>query len=232
MPERRYTDDEVATIFRDAAEGQRSDAIHSSDTNGLTLAELQSIGRDVGLSSTLVTRAALALDLTPRESSETFLALPIGVERSVALHRTVSDTEWEHLVADLRTTFRAKGKLAENGGFREWTNGNLQALLEPTATGHRLRLRTVKGNARASLAMGLFLLGCGVVTLAASMFSGDGAAAVPAIVFQTLAGLGVLGVTAARLPGWARLRGQQMDAIAARVAQPAHLIEAGATTPE
>ncbi len=232
MTERRYTDEEVATIFREAAEGQRTDAVQQSDGGGLTLAELQSIGREVGLSPTVVTRAALALDLTPRESEETFLSLPIGVERSVTLNRTVTDAEWEQLVGELRTTFRAKGKLAVNGGFREWTNGNLQALLEPTSTGHRLRLRTVKGNARSTMVMALISLGTAAVVWSASILAGNLGATIPGVAMLGLAGLGVFGFTAARLPAWARLRGKQMDAIASRVAQPAYLLNSGHATTE
>lgn len=227
MPERRYTDVEVATIFREAAEGQRTDALQASDNGGLTLAELQSIGRDVGLSPSIVTRAALALDLAPSAASETFLSLPIGVERSVALHRTVTDAEWEHLVGELRTTFRAKGKLATNGGFREWTNGNLQALLEPTETGHRLRLRTVKGGARIMMVTGMMILGMAAATWMAATLAGDAGASLPGVVLLTLAGLGVIGMTALPLAGWARLRGRQMDGIVNRVAEPAGLLESG-----
>ncbi len=227
MTERRYTDDEVATIFRDAAEGQRADISQRSETGGLTLAEIQSIGREVGLSPTGVTRAALALDLAPRASSETFLALPIGVERSVALYRTVTDAEWEQLVGELRTTFRAKGKLGATGGFREWTNGNLQALLEPTATGHQLRLRTTKGSARTGMIAGVLLTGSAAVTAASAALAGNVMPALPAIAMLSLTGLGLFAATALRLPGWARLRGRQMDAIALRFAQPAHLLDSG-----
>jgi hypothetical protein len=230
MTERRYTDDEVATIFREAAEGQRADVVQRAESGGLTLAEIQSIGREVGLSPTVVTRAALALDLAPSASSETFLALPIGVERSVALHRIVTDAEWEQLVGELRTTFRAKGKIGATGGFREWTNGNLQALLEPTATGHRLRLRTTKGNARTAMLAGVLLAGTAVIMWASAVLAGNLAPALPAIGMLSLSGLGLFAATALQLPGWARLRGRQMDAIAFRLAQPAHLLDSGAAS--
>jgi hypothetical protein len=85
MSERRYTDEEVATIFERAA------------------------------------------------------GLPIGVGRTVELDRPRSDSDWERLVADLRETFEARGMVRYDGPFRQWTNGNLQALIEPTPSGHRLR---------------------------------------------------------------------------------------------
>jgi hypothetical protein len=229
MTERRYTDEEVAAIFRDAAEGQRSGVLQRADGDGLTLAEIQSIGRDVGLSADIVTRAALALDLRPQASSETFMALPIGVERSIVLNRTLTDAEWENLVGELRTTFRAKGKLAATGGFREWTNGNLQALLEPTASGHRLRLRTTKGSARALLRGSLAILALAGVTWWASVLSGTLGSSLPGVLLLATTGLGLFASTAFQLPAWARLRGRQMDAIASRVAEPPRggLLDAG-----
>jgi hypothetical protein len=231
MSERRYSDEEVATIFREAAEGQRSGSLQPANSDGLTLAEIQSIGREVGLAPDVVTRSALALDLRPQASSETFLSLPIGVERTITLNRTLTDAEWENLVGELRATFRAKGKLAATGGFREWTNGNLQALLEPTPTGHRLRLRTVKGGARGAMVGSFALLGAAAATWAAMIFAGNLAPGLPGIALLTLSGVGLFASTAFRLPGWARRRGRQMDAIAARVAEPPPgLLDAGRTT--
>ncbi len=71
-------------------------------TIGMTLAALQDIGREVGISPDSLSRAA----------------------------RSFSDSDWEVLVADLRTTFEALGAVRYDGPFRQWTNGNLQALAE------------------------------------------------------------------------------------------------------
>ena len=57
----------------------------------------------------------------------------------------------------------------------------------------------------------------GVVTLA-STFVGQLGAAAPGIIMVALAGGTIIAVNALRLPRWARLRGQQMDAIASSVA--------------
>jgi hypothetical protein len=221
MTERRYSDEEVASIFREAAEGQRSGALQRTDDNGLTLAELQSIGREVGLAPDVVTRAALAIDLRPQASSQTFLALPVGIERTITLGRTLTDAEWEHLVGELRTTFRAKGTIATSGAFREWRNGNLQAMLEPTAGGHRLRLSTIKGSARGAMFAGLALLGSAAAVWSSAILAGKLVPALPGVALLTLGGLGLVAGTALQLRGWARLRGHQMDAIASRVAESA-----------
>ena len=125
------------------------------------------------------------MDLRPRGVSQTFLGLPIGVERTIALNRWLTEGEWEHLVVELREAFNARGTVSSNGPFRQWTNGNLQALLEPTATGHRLRLRTLNGNARASMAAGLATLGVTAAVSIASAVGGQLGSAVPRSGFTT-----------------------------------------------
>ena len=82
-----------------------------------------------------------------RQPTRKLLGLPLGVAQTVEFDRKLTDQEWERIVADLRETFEAPGVVRQQGSLRQWTNGNLQALLEPTATGQRLRMRTVKGNA-------------------------------------------------------------------------------------
>ncbi len=72
----------------------------------------------------------------------------------------------------LRETFDARGRLKAEGSFRQWTNGNLQALLEPTSSGHRLRLSTRKGDVKALVAVGIGLLGAAAGMLV-TMVGGD-----------------------------------------------------------
>ncbi len=70
-----------------------------------------------------------------------------------------SDEEWERLVVDLRETFDARGIVRHDGALKQWTNGNLQVLLEPDEKGHRVRLRTTKGDARGMMVGGLVMFG-------------------------------------------------------------------------
>jgi hypothetical protein len=143
--------------------------------------------------------------------------LPIGVGRTVALQRRLSDEEWNQLVVDLRQTFDARGRLKEEGSFRQWTNGNLQALLEPTPTGHQLRLKTMKGDSSALITGGLAMLTLAAGIAIAAAFGGASLDSAGAL---AVAGLAAFGFGAIRLPGWARLRRQQMEEIAARLTEP------------
>jgi hypothetical protein len=220
MTERRFNEAEVAAIFQRATEEQHTGQRQLPSGEGMTLAELQAIGREAGIAPELVSRAAVSIDRVGAPVERKFLGLPIGVGRTVELGRTLTDAEWERLVVDLRETFDARGNVRQDGTLRQWTNGNLQALLEPVATGHRLRLRTTKGDSRSLIVTGLtMVLAAGVSFVAAGAntgFSDPGS-------MTTFGLLGAMGasmfaVGALRVPKWARLRQQQMETIAERLA--------------
>ena len=218
MAERRYNDKEIAAIFRAAAEeGPQSPQREVARDEGLTLAELQAIGSEVGIPSDAVAQAARAVDVRLGAASRTFLGLPIGVARTVNLHRRLTDEEWERLVVQLREVFNARGRTRSDGSLRQWTNGNLQVLLEPTDTGHRLRFGTLHGGARASIGAGIAALGVTAAVAISSALGGTLVDAIPGIALLFAAGVGLIASGAVRLPRWARLRERQMEALAARI---------------
>ena len=219
MPERRFSETEVAAIFARATNAQESDEQISAESGGLSLAQLQEIGREVGLAPDLIVQAALSIDTGGRPTSRTFLGLPIGVGRTVELGRKLSEEEWERLVVDLRDTFDARGVVHGAGSLRQWTNGNLQALLEPTATGHRLRLRTFKRDAQTFTTVGLILVGASIAVLLMEMLRPPTfhlAAAMPALTIGAM-GAGLIASGTLRLSSWARTRRQQMEDIVSRL---------------
>jgi hypothetical protein len=220
MADRRYNDEEMAAIFRAAAEGPQSPRPEVPGDEGLTLADLQAIGREVGISSDAVAQAAQALDVGRGAASGTFLGLPIRVARTVTLNRRLTDEEWERLVVQLRDVFHARGTTRSEGSLRQWTNGNLQVLLEPTETGYRLRFRTLHGAARASIGAGFAALGVAATVVISTAISGHLGDAIPGIVLLLATGVGMIASGALRLPRWARLRGRQMETLAAQIANP------------
>jgi hypothetical protein len=219
MTERRYSDEEMAAIFGAAAEAPGTLPPHasSSSNQGLTLADLQAIGREVGIAPDAVARAAQALEVRRNAVSRRLLGLPIGVERRVTLSRRMTDDEWEQLVGELRDVFHARGRTKAEGSLRQWTNGNLYVLLEPTATGQRIRLGSLHGGAAASIRLGLIGLGTAALLALASAFGADVGNAIPALL---VGGAVLLANGALRVPGWARLRARQMEDLAVRLAIP------------
>jgi hypothetical protein len=217
MPDRRYNDEEIAVIFRIASEGPQGTSVQRFGDEGMTLAELQAIGREAGISPEAVDRAARSLDVQPEAAVRSLLGMPVGVQRTVALDRRLTEAEWEQLVVELREVFGARGVVSSTGSFRQWTNGNLQALLEPTPSGHRLRLQTVKGSAGVSIAAGLVLLGASTVMAISAAGAGHLGQILPTVSMISLFGAGIVGSTVLRLPSWARLRGRQMESITTRL---------------
>jgi len=220
MSDRRYNDKEIAAIFRAAAEGPQTPRQQVSREDGLTLADLQAIGREVGISPEAVAQAAVSVDVRRRASLRTFLGLPIGLARTVDFNRRLTDDEWERLVVQLREVFNAHGTTRSDGSLRQWTNGNLRVLLEPTETGHRLRFGTMHGAAMASIRAGIASLGMAATVTIATAVSGTLNNALTGIAFMGVVGLGMIANGALRLPRWARIRGRQMEALAAQVALP------------
>ena len=218
MTERRFDEAEVASIFERATEAQQSAQPQLPVGEGMTLAELQEIGREVGIAPEFLAHAARSLAQSARPATRRFLGFTIGVGRTVDLERKLTEDEWERLIVDLRETFDARGVIKQEGSFRQWTNGNLQALVEPTATGHRVRLRTTRASARGYMSAGLTLIGA--AALGALMgIVGDASIAkvLSAYGVVGLMGAGMFAAGALGLPSWARLRQRQMDEIAGRL---------------
>ena len=212
--ERRYQEDEVRQIL-DLAIG--TDGAHPESfpaVEGLTLLELQEVGREVGLPANRITQAVAEFEgrgeSVPRGRT---LGLPISVGSIVSLPRSPSDREWELLVAELRTTFGGKGELTSHGGLREWSNGSLHAFIEPTQTGHRLRLTDSRGAAVVGMAFGGFLLAFALLIFLVLLGKDDPGFRFAAPAIFSLIGGGLVAGSAMSLPGWAREQERRMEHI-------------------
>lgn len=219
MTDRRFSDDEVSEIFRRAAEASQDAASALPSAEGLTLAELQDIGRQAGLAPEVVADAARSLERQEPRFRSQLMGFTVGVGRTVPLGRKVTDEEWERLVVRLRDTFDAKGTFRVDGSLRQWTNGNLQILIEPTDEGDRLRMRTVNAAARVQLSVGVLLaVGVAATTLVTlAVDPGRLAELTSTLVLMAGGSAAMFAVGARRVHGWARTRLQQMDEIAGRL---------------
>lgn len=217
MTNRRYSDEEVAAIFAKAIEAEGPALVQSPRDEGLSLIDLQAIGRDVGLAPEAVARAAHSLEAGAPAESRTFLGFPIAVERTIMLNRRLTEEEWELLVVKLRDAFDAKGRVSASGSFRQWTNGNLQALLEPTTAGHRLRLRTFKASAQVGMRMGMFAMAMSGAVAISGAVAGHLAGSLPGVALLFTIGAGMFASGVLPLRAWARTRQQQMERIAEEV---------------
>jgi hypothetical protein len=219
-PNRRYSQDEMTRILERATDVEERGASLQPSGEGLTLAEIQEIGSEVGIAPDAIARAATTLQSRAGEAAVVrgLLGLPLAVARTVELPARLSDAEWASVVVDLRETFDARGRIRDEGAFRQWTNGNLQALLEPSPSGERLRLSTLKGQALALVRGASVLVALAAVTFVLALLEGPltGASLQDPLVLLTiaaaLAGAGLVG-----LPAWAAKRTLQMDQVAGRL---------------
>lgn len=217
MTERRYGEEEVREIFALATTGGKHDSALPNESGGLTLEELQRIGREVGIEPARVAQAAGTLDARGRSAPvRRSFGLPIGVSRVVDLPRAPTDREWEQLIAEFRSTFGTKGRATTSGGLREWAQGNLHICIEPTERGEQLRLSTLKED-------GVALNGLAVVLAAMSALFGavvaaSGKPGKALLVLGLFGGMALFsfGANLIRLPRWARERERQMETLAER----------------
>ena len=225
MTERRYNEDEVATIFANASE--TADAARRTNASaGLTLAELQEIGGEVGLSPDAVAHAAAQLNpATTAVSRQTaqvtrrLFWLPISVAGAVELPRKLTDAEWDHLVSNLRSTFDARGRTLIDGARREWRNGNLRARLDRTADGEQFTIKTTKGSAIPLLWSGLLALVSSAVFFSPLIVEAatDDNFFLRGSFVLLAAGIGLFATAARSLPAWARTRRLQIDNVITRL---------------
>jgi hypothetical protein len=219
LPADRFNEDQAAAIFARAAEAEVSGRQPATGAGGMTLAELQEIGKEAGLSPEAVAQAAASLRSagTPAPAP-TFLRVPIGVARTVALERPLSDEEWGGLVAELRATFNADGRIRSHGSFREWRNSNLRVSAGPAPGGYQVDMRTSKGSARSLMTAGGIMTGISgallaVGTLTGSMAPGDISDLTPVLTI----GVALFGAGVLQVPAWARRRREQFERIAERL---------------
>lgn len=214
---RRYGEDEIRTIFERAGSGEDSSRHTGSSSEGLTLAELQVIAQEVGLSPARIANAAATLDFPTSSERRNRLGMPVPVSRTVLVARLPTDFEWELLLGELRSTFGVSGRDRSQGTIREWTHGTLFVFIEPAESGCRIRLGASKPGAVLVNVIGFAWILAGAITLVTLAVTGDLAGAnafLPPIVGAI--GIGTLLHNGNRLGRWARKCAAQLDYIVDR----------------
>jgi len=116
---RRYGEDDIRKIFERAGSTEGSRQRTDISSEGLTLAELQVIAEEVGLSAARIAEAAATLNLPSARERRNLLGKPVSISQTVLLARLPTDYEWELLLAELRSTFGVLGRDQSKGNTRE-----------------------------------------------------------------------------------------------------------------
>ncbi|MFK7845391.1 MAG: hypothetical protein AB8G77_08825 [Rhodothermales bacterium] len=156
---RRYSEKEIAEIFKNAASAQESAGRNRSAGEGLSLAELQRIGEESGITPEFIAHAAAMLEDSGTDAvADSLFGVPLVVSRKLSLPRKMENEEWEQLVVDLRRTYGGEGTIKQEGSFRQWQHGEISAFVEPSKEGDVLRITTAPqkvGTTKFSLGLGL-----------------------------------------------------------------------------
>ena len=171
---RRFTEEEAQRVFARAAERQHA---HAAPPDGLTLAELQEIGRAAGLDPERVAAAVVeSAAFGPTAPPASFFGVSVEPRASRVVPGEVTDEAWEQMVNRLRRTFRSKGTPVELGRVREWSSGlksNLHVSLEPVEDGTLIALETSRAEEAKSLRSVPATVGAFVVLLSLLFGFGD-----------------------------------------------------------
>lgn len=182
----------------------------------------------MGLSEDAVALAAARLEQTalvaprlPAGVTRRYFGLPIRVGTSAELTRALSGAEWDHLVADMRTTFDTLGEVRVEGVRREWRGAGAHAVLEPTLDGERFSLQMSKRTAPAWMWSAIVAFDAAVALFVPALTGlSSNVNFVRGPVMLVAAGLGMFAYSAIKLPPWARSRQQQVEGVFNRLLTP------------
>jgi hypothetical protein len=119
MSERRFNDQEVAKILESALSENMDRALPARTSEGMTLAELQDIAREVGIDPVGVERAALALS-EPAGRRSPMLGAPTTVQHERTVEGEVSQEHMQELVTTIRRVMARQGVVSVELDSLEW----------------------------------------------------------------------------------------------------------------
>jgi hypothetical protein len=184
---RRFTDREMRLIFERAGEAD----VGAQGDRGYSLAEMQEIAVQVGLSPTDVARAASTIS-SPRESYPV-LGGPIRFHASHTLGRKLTDDGVASVALKIREATGFHGELRVVPGGAEWRVRSATGLMvvdfTARGTGTRIDLTVARDDEAAVTAIGVGFAGL-VAGVAAGIAAAQGLHVGP------LAGIGIGAVTA------------------------------------
>jgi len=209
MSARHYNEEEIREILTLATElqpdppaGPSQHALvrpesHAPPERGLTLAELEEVGRKAGIPARRIAQAAAELDIAraPGADGETYLGVPVTTRHAVRLPRMLTEEEWDRFVVRLRDTFDSTGEVRSEGTLQTWSDGTVDVMLEPLAQGARLRFRSREVSSKSLVDAGVALGVSGAMLV--GVFGGAvflTGKAIPAILLGSLAGMLGLGL--------------------------------------
>ncbi len=191
MP-KRFSEADAQRIFARAAERQHEQGKAES---GLSIEELEEVGRAAGLDPEFVREAAMsALLPDPAATTKTVLGIPLAFRRERFIRGTVTDDTWAQIVMDLRRQFDKPGLVTDIGSLREWRSvaSDSQQPVTVTLSPERGGTRVVIEQSQTNTALGLGIATAtnavmGTIFAIMALTGIEGDMFIPAIVMLTFA---------------------------------------------
>ena len=181
MSDQKFTEEEVRQIIQRAVEIQSNQLqTLTAESSGLTIRELEEIGKETGISMEAIHKAVLELS-EPVISSSSSSDTNVYEKRIVDI--SINETAWQELVSELRHRFGSKfGKIEEDLKRMEWTHMSLAGIETKVTLNNRGDQTEIKLSQRVGLASrpteaamyGFFLTFIVSSMLAASSFNIQG----------------------------------------------------------
>jgi len=124
IDDRRYSEEDVARILRRATEGDPSKAVTRSD--GMSLAELKSIGAEVGIDPVRIEESAHALERQPAAKANPLVGTPTAFDHEVRVPGVIPEDRTADVLAVIRRITGKRGDISQVQGALEWrTSGDV-----------------------------------------------------------------------------------------------------------
>jgi hypothetical protein len=121
--ERRFGDEQVRRILRDAAELQERSSVQPLDSaRGLTLEELRQIAAEVGIDPGFVDLAASHADAPVERSGSRAVGAPTRWHFRTTVPGEIEQGDLDRILQVIRATLQQKGEVSEVWGRIEWSH--------------------------------------------------------------------------------------------------------------
>ena len=115
-----YNEKEIGSILTRATELSQDDA--SRDSMGLSLEELEQLGREAGIPPDLIRKAAAETGVSrARRKEKNWFGGPVSYSNELIVDGEISPDDWEEMLLEIRNTFKEPGAVATRENTYEWT---------------------------------------------------------------------------------------------------------------
>ncbi|GAB5520507.1 MAG: hypothetical protein RhofKO_27580 [Rhodothermales bacterium] len=222
MPDRVFSEQEIAQILQRAIEKQEADAEKQrARHHGLNLAELERLGSEVGIAPEYLQAAALEVHRTGVQGESQLTGTHYVVERLIP--GSLTDAAWGEIVTALRDQVGIAGedRVSIIGNMHEWNGSNAWGI--PTKAtlsqrGDRVALRLSQRVGMLNPIFDSLFYGLGFATLPAILYGeAQGFSFIQGMLLFATIGVLLSALSYTLLTNWRKKKHRQLETIADRL---------------